>query len=107
MIQPVNLEEPKEGYYRCKLIRGGPWQPVRIWVDHVEDRPSLLLATLNGKDIDPYQVYARCYGHQIQYSEYLYLTSLNEYAVKHAPDMPEAKPGEPVNFGKLKPPEWT
>lgn len=28
---PISTDWPECGYYRTRLVRGGPWRPVRIW----------------------------------------------------------------------------
>ena len=59
--------EPEAGWFRMRLIKGGPFVPVEIWVDQVIDAETgelaedeWLLCTVNGTMRNPLSVWTQC-----------------------------------------------
>src|ERR1700743_375852 len=102
---------PEAGYYKRKFGKGGVWIPVRWWLGpphdpltgEVMDRSPRWQATVNGKQADPYETWISCAGHPITEAEYNYMMGVAKWAAEHAPDAPEAKPGEKVDLNKRRP----
>ena len=98
--------KPQVGYYKLRLVKGGPFVPARIirichcTIGAEGDRPHEwfftcdryppLSAEINGQEADVARVWA--YGRKIKPSEYDHLTALREWAKRHAPQEPEANP---------------
>lgn len=111
MSELITPGQPIAGFYKSKLVRGGPWVAVRIWfgppADPITgeelDRSHRWQAEIDGKlarqvwDAWPY-----CAGQPIDEAEYRYLTAMKRHAVTYEPEMPEASPRRPVDFNKLK-----
>lgn len=103
---------PEEGYYRRRLVKGGPWVAVKIWNGPPRDpdtgevlfeRPYLWRALLNGDDVDIWDVWPECSGEPIGYVEYEFILKAHLWAKVHAPNDPEANPRKPIDLHKQKP----
>jgi hypothetical protein len=95
--------EPEPGYFRLRLVKGGPWVPARItWCDHEPDNPENILdtgpylaATIGARDVDPYYIRER--GTRIDEAEYRWRMDLWNWALAN-PGAPEATPDQPVDL---------
>jgi hypothetical protein len=118
---------PEPGYFRLKRIRGGPWIPALIWAPCpmvlAEPRgelvaigenefteppeywcrpadpwrgPRWLRATIGDDEVDPLDVWQ--WGSRITAAEYHHRMALREWAIRHAPQQPEALPRQRVNL---------
>lgn len=79
------INQPQEGYYWRRFVRGGPKVPCRIWFgvpidplpdpdtgDDVElDRSPRWQAVVNGEMADPIETWHSCAGNPISREEYL------------------------------------
>lgn len=86
-------DEPMPGYFKRRMVRGGPFVPVAIWLEQEIDpdtgeltAPEELRAIVNGQPIDP--VRAWFYARPISLAEYDAMTGLRdeipEMAATHA-----------------------
>lgn len=102
---------PVAGFYRTKLVRGGPWVPVRIWYGPSRDpetgeeldRSPYWQAECNGKEADALELWTWVAGREIPEAEYLFMMAKKDYAEKFAPELPEASPREKIDLNKLPP----
>ncbi len=77
---PVFEDEPQCGFYRMRMIKGGPWVPVKIWcLANVEDgeltEDEIMLAVV-GRDQDTLhwrRAWPRCANKPITEDAYLLL----------------------------------
>ncbi len=105
------IDVPEAGYYRTKLVRGGPWCAIRIWhgppadpeTGELLDRSPRWQATLNEQECDIDAVWPFVIDRQISKPEYDYLIALSRHAKTWAPEMPEATPTKPIDFNKTRP----
>lgn len=90
--------EPQSGFYRCKLVKGGPWVPVAIWVDQEIDEAGELLSDetieclVDGKPQDADQIWSWCADKPITENEYKYRIEFGNWTREWSPDSPEANP---------------
>ena len=106
------IDRPIPGFYRTKLVKGGPWVPARIWwsvatdpvTGEVLDRSPVLLAEVGGRERDPYEVWPSLVGQPIDEREFYFLTAESGWARQHAPDDPVANPRTPINLRTAPPP---
>lgn len=110
-----NPSSPVAGFYRTKLVKGGPWVPVRIWygppldpeTGEELDRSPRWQALVNGEEVDgPNEVewvWVWCSNKGITEAEYRYMLAKKEHAEKFAPELPEASPREKIDLNKLPP----
>lgn len=103
--QPRYPDEPQDGYYKCRLIRGGPWVPGRIWREPERDFATGRLTGMDvvscevaGKPRNPRQQWNALARYPISKADYDYLVSVGNWARDHAPNSSEANPGKPVNW---------
>jgi hypothetical protein len=127
MIEPVQVSEPREGYFKTRLVNSGMWVAVRIWfgspiIDGEEqDRSPRWCCEVDGRTgrndyddegnrlgtvpLDPIldEVWVHCAGRPISRNEYGFLRKRAAWARQHAPEHPAAKPRQPINLRKLPP----
>jgi hypothetical protein len=108
---------PEPGFFRMKLVRGGPWVPALIWrpcpiviPQPLEttpgpedwcrplDRSRPLLARIGEREADPFDVWT--YGRRIGAAEYHWRLALGKWAQTHAPLDPEANPRARVDLAR-------
>ena len=105
------VNDPLDGFYRTKLVKGGPWVPVRIWTedgDRCEETGELLSdqiirCRVGGQDSDPFAVWTYCAGSPITEAEYDFMLANAEWCRDHAPEEPEANPRQAVDIDDLPP----
>jgi hypothetical protein len=121
MSEPIRVGEPREGFYRARLINNGLWVAVRFWFGQpvidgeVQDRSPRWCVEVNGRTdyfdkeaghrvpLDAIERWPWCAGHPITEREYHFLLRRKGWAEDHAPEHPAAKPHEPINLRKLPP----
>lgn len=94
------VDRPIPGWYRRRLVKGGPWVGARIWFgppfDPVTreplDRSHALRCEVNGEQVDVYDAWTWLAGEPITETEFRYLEALREHAIAHEPDLPAANP---------------
>ena len=76
--QGIHSDDPQCGFFKVKLVRGGPWVPARIWL-HQEIDPEtdelitdeVLRCEIAGRERDPYESWITCLiGKVISEAEY-------------------------------------
>lgn len=94
------IDQPEPGLYRTRLVKNGPWVPVRIWWSVARDpvtgekldRSPRLLCLVAGREADPEKVWLGC--HRIDRREYERLVA----------NISEDDPRKAVDIDKLPPP---
>lgn len=102
---PLIVDQPQEGFYRTRLVRGGPYVPVHIWygpphdpeTGEVLDRSHRWQALRNGQECDAAEVWNWCAGNPITEAEYRHMLAVKTWATEHATTEPEANPYQAVN----------
>lgn len=101
-------DTPAAGFYKIRMVRNGPFVPVRIWhgpsrdpvTGELLDRSHLWHAERRGRIIEIHHVWPWAGRFPIDEREYNYMLSLVTWADDHAPQAPEATPRQPVDFSK-------
>lgn len=109
----AHVSIPTAGLYKMRLVKGGPWCPVRLWrgfgadpvTGEILERCWMWRAEINGRENDIDRAWPWCAGHRIPQSEYDYLLAVHGHAAKYAPHLPEARPREKIDLHRL-PPVW-
>ena len=98
----MEIGRPQPGFYRTRLVKGGPWVPVLLVVVRRgrPDRPARLAAIVGDDDWsrDPLQLWT--WLHPIPEREYRYLLSISAHCREHEPWAPEANPREPIDLNR-------
>ena len=101
----MEIGRPEPGFYRIRLVKDGPWVPVRyvVIVRGRPDRPKRIacIVGLDDWSYDPLQLWNRC--HKIPEREYRYLVAITKHAKRHEPWAPEANPDKPIDLNTLPP----
>lgn len=113
------IGQPREGFYRVRLVRGALFVRVLVWhgrpiVDgQTVDRAPRWCVAVDGRTdklddeagchvpLDVNDVWPWC--EPISRREYCFLKRRERWANKHAPDHPAANPRRRIEVGKLKP----
>lgn len=104
-------DKPIEGFYEMRLVRGGPWCPVRIWHGMPFDpatgewceRQEKWRACLNGEQVDVWRCWPGCSGHPISEADYRHMRAAQNYAVTFEADLPAANPHRKIDLDTLPP----
>lgn len=106
--RPPIHTEPHCGFYKRKLVRGGPHVPARIWLHQEIDSatgeltaPEEMRCEVGGKrrDAEAEWLYL-CYL-PITEAEFSYLTANADWARKYAPQEPAANPDRATDFNTM------
>ena len=111
MTRSLHISVPEPGYYRRRLVKGGPYvgvlvfRPCRIEFEpetfQAVDRWPQLQCLVDGK---PANLMANwCFLEPITMAEYLYLMSAAAWDRLCDPNSPAANPFRPVRLGELDP----
>ncbi len=93
------IDRPQPGFYRTRLVKGGPWVAARIWWDDsIQDRPAMLLGEVAGEEADAWSLWPRVVGQQIAENEYRFMTADADWCRQNAPDEPQANPRRAVDL---------
>ena len=112
-------EEYRPGFFKTKLVRNGPFVPVRVWhgvtpdpwfPENPQDRSPRWQATIGEVPL-PARIGGRectlgslwSFLHPIDKTEHDYLIRTGKWATTHAPEMPEANPTDRIDLGSMKP----
>ncbi len=96
----IHEDEPLSGFYRRRLVRGGPWVPAVIWMEPGDIDPETgelasddtLCCFVNGRPVDVFKEWTWLAGNPISAEEYFAL-----FAQSSAPSAPAANmPVDPL-----------
>jgi len=102
--------DPPPGHYQIRLVKRGPFVPVRIWIEDGDrdefgnlESDQIIKAAADGVEVDVWSVWPYCAGETITASEYRFMRSRTEWDKRHAPDAPAANPRRPIDIDLTKP----
>lgn len=106
---PRRVDQPEPGYFRIRLVKGGPWVAATIerdqhgvWSAIIDNQRSSGAAhTDPALATDVFRIWH--YGERITPAEHAYLVERAAYCRLHMPDAPEANPTQPITIGRLPP----
>jgi len=104
IIDPRGHHAP--GFYRARLVKGGPFVPARLWIEDGDRCPETgeLLSDViyhlevDGAELRPIPKGYTLQGERITEREYRYLLAMSRHAVEHEPSLPQANPTAPVDL---------
>lgn len=107
---PANPGLPIDGFYIMRLVKRGPWVPVRIWFGSSFDpatgewcdRSYLWRCCIDGEQRNIWEAWPACSGEPITAAEYRYRRQRSLHMRQHEPDQPEARPRRPVDYGTVR-----
>lgn len=83
----LRVDRPVPGFYRTKLVRNGPWVPVRIWEEDGD-----LKAERNGRPIMAQAIWIFCASNQITEEQFQVMTGF-----------PVDDPHKPIDLNSMPP----
>lgn len=100
------LEEPTEGYYRMRLVRGGPLVGIRIWFGpplepwcrEEMDRYWRWNAEANGEHVELDRVWPQSVSDEITEDEYRFLVERTKWAKRNDAFDPMSAPRRKTNW---------
>lgn len=106
----MQIGNPKQGFYKRRLVRGGVDVAVRIYIEDGDrdwDTGELLSDQIIRCEVDGvlqedvFEHWSHCADNPISEAEYRYLLADRAWARRYAPQSPEANPRRPVDFGSM------
>jgi hypothetical protein len=95
------------GFFKLRLVKGGPEVPARLWREEERDDLGRLVADvryfaeIDGEPCDPANP-PRWPWTRIEEPAWRYLTDLGAWARQHAPNDPQANPMLPVRLATVE-----
>jgi hypothetical protein len=106
-------EDAHCGWFKRKLVKGGPDVPAKLWMYQPTDESGDLIADeqmfaeVDGKYADPEDQWPWLCSNPISEAEFNHLTALRQWSEQHAPEEPYANPRQPVDWMKVPNPTFT
>lgn len=104
---PIVIGEPQPGFYQRRLIKGGPFVPVRIYWHGPRDAEGqligdeVLICEVDGKRRDAEDEWTWVAGMPITQAEYEFQTKRARWARKHKPGSPHANPRKSIDLRRV------
>lgn len=104
-------DKPVAGFYQMRLVKGGPFVPVRIWfgtsfdpaTGEWNDRSHHWRACIDGQQVDIWRAWPGCSGRAISEGEYRYMRATTAHAKAYEPGLPQANPKAPIDLNRMAP----
>jgi hypothetical protein len=101
------------GWFKRRMVRGGPWVPCRLWLfQEIDDATGELLdderlqAECNGEYADPEDIWSFVAANPITEAEFKFLSATAEWSRLNAPDEPMATPHQAVDWLRVPTPTF-
>jgi len=97
-LKPPVTHEPQCGWFKRRLVQGGPMVPARIWMHQDLDEdgnltaPEELRCEVGGKRRDPVDEWTWICADPITEAEFNFMVADAAYCREHHPSSPEANP---------------
>ena len=115
-MTPRALDRPEPGYWRIRLVKGGPLVPAmirRVQCLHEPgdpfnpmDRSPSWYAEIDGRPVAWSRVWETRPVETITAADYAHEVDTGRWAREHAPDHPRAAPREKVDLMTMPLPQW-
>jgi hypothetical protein len=109
--EPPEIDEndPRPGWYKCRLVAGGPMAPAKIWLRQLMRDGELtadeeVCCEIGGERFNVYEVWLQLCENPISRMEYAHMTRVREWAA--GTNQPEADPRKPIDLLTVKAPRW-
>lgn len=102
----IDPNSPQCGWYKRRMIRGGPHVAAEIWMEQPVDEGGQLIGDerlcceIDGKPADPVDQWTFLAGRPISEKDFRHLRTLTAWTRVNAPEEPLANPNEPVDHLK-------
>lgn len=102
--RPAITTEPQCGFYRRRLVKGGPWVPARVWIDQKLDGDGELTADermrcwVDNAERNPVDEWLYICDQPITEPEFRFMCATATWAEENAPNEPAANPTKKVDW---------
>jgi len=105
----LNDDEPRCGFYKRKLVRGGPQVPVRIWLEQPVDPETgeligdeVMRCEVDGKPANAHDQWTWVAAFPISEDDYSHMRARTRWAHAHAADHSITDPYAPVDWNRAR-----
>lgn len=109
--EPPALKEipndPQDGYFKTRMVRGGGWVPARIWREEEKDFITgqltgfdVVKCEVNGKPRNPLREWVQLARFPITKGDFDYRVAAGGWAKQHDPNSSEANPHKVIDWNK-------
>lgn len=107
----IDLNRPVPGFYQCRLVRGGPFVPARIWWEHGDRCPEtgelmsddLLMCEVNSTAEDPYAWWERLAKRPISEAKYRLMIKQRDWDAAFDSASPTVNTNRAIDLTAAKP----
>ena len=99
---PIHDDVIHPGWFKRRLVKGGPEVPVEIKVVVIEGE-KIISATQDGKPVKADLIWTYVAGKPITKTEFDFMTARAVHARAYLPDSPEANPRRKINHKSIPP----
>lgn len=109
----MTSDTPHPGFYKMRLVKGGPFVPCRVWFNEPERDEAgdlmddeCLMMSINGEFINGQLMGERwiwLMGNPISEAEYRFMLDDAEHAKEWRRDDPKATPTKAIDLHNMKP----
>lgn len=106
-------QDPQLGYFKRRLVRGGPYVSARLYYERwIDDETGELLSDekliceVNGEFADPHEQWPWLCAMPISEAEFNYLEAVRRHVGWHEPDQPQANPRKAIDWTTVNPPQF-
>jgi 5'-3' exonuclease len=99
--------DPQDGFFKTKVVRGGPWVPARVWRDEEVDFVTgaktgfdIVKCEVDGKPRNPLSAWIAIAKMPISATDFDHMVALASWSKKYAPTSAEANTGIPIDWNK-------
>ncbi len=105
------IAKPRPGFFKLRLIKGGPFVPARIFLPcpidpefgHPMDRSRHLIGEIDGKEVEVERIWLS--AEEIGPAEFAFMTADASWCRNWAPAEPQANPRKPID-ARTAPPAY-
>lgn len=113
------IDTPEKGYYKMRLVAGGPAVPVHIerfctctinggddserhvWRESCDRYPRLGAIVEGSREEEAEEIWSYCAGNQITHKEYRFINEQREWLKRNAPDDPLTEIDKPIDVNEM------
>lgn len=111
MVNAPRIDIPQPGFYKLRLVKGGPFVPARIWTERERHGPRDDLGKYGAREVIRCQVGDELVDvmqawpglRPITKAEFDYLVATRVWAQEFAPHMPEANERKKIDLNLIPP----
>lgn len=97
--QPIT-DVPQCGFYKRRIVKGGPFVPARIWRTQVADGRDVLRCEIGGAARDPFEQWPALVLNPITVELYAYMMADMKHAKDYRPNDPKSRPRQRIDVTK-------